>query len=60
MTRPTANSDTALRLAPTDAIVRMRRPDGREYLLRVPSEHLDRLIAIAVEEFGGVVKHHKE
>jgi hypothetical protein len=36
------------------AIVRMRRPDGREYRLRVPAEHLDRLIALASEEFGGI------
>lgn len=37
------------------AVVRMRRPDGREYLLRVPAEHLDRLIELAAAEFGGVV-----
>ncbi len=37
---------------PTDALVRMRRPDGREYLLRVPGEHLQRLVDLACGEFG--------
>jgi hypothetical protein len=34
------------------AMVRMTRPDGRSYLLRVPGEHLDRLMALAAGEFG--------
>lgn len=35
-----------------DFLVRMRRPDGREYLLRVPGEHLQRVMDLANGEFG--------
>ena len=33
-------------------LVRCRRPDGKETILKVPAEHLDRLIALASGEFG--------
>lgn len=35
-----------------DAIVRLRRPDGREVKCRVPGEHLQRLMDLANGEFG--------
>lgn len=34
------------------ALVRMRRPDGREFFLRVPGEHLQRVMDLACGEFG--------
>lgn len=34
------------------ALVRMRRPDGTEVLVRVPAEHLQRLMDLANGEFG--------
>lgn len=37
---------------PTDALVRMKRPDGSSYLLRVPGEHLQRVMDLANGEFG--------
>lgn len=37
---------------PTDCLVRIRRPDGRETLLRVPGEHLQRVLDLAAGEFG--------
>jgi hypothetical protein len=33
-------------------IVEMRRPDGRTFLLRVPAEHLQRVLDLANGEFG--------
>lgn len=39
-------------LASPDCLVRIRRPDGRETLLRVPAEHWERVIALADGEFG--------
>jgi hypothetical protein len=37
----------------TDPIlVRVRRPDGQTILLRVPEEHLQRLMDLANGEFG--------
>ena len=33
-------------------LVRVRRPDGSEKILKVPAEHLDRLLALAEGEFG--------
>jgi hypothetical protein len=41
-----------LPLEPTEALVRVRRPDGREFLLRVPGEHLQRVMDLAAGEFG--------
>ncbi len=35
-----------------DVIVRIRRPDGSEGLLRVSAEHLQRLMDLANGEFG--------
>lgn len=35
-----------------EALVRIRRPDGREILLRVPGEHLQRVMDLAAGEFG--------
>lgn len=32
---------------PQDALVRVRRPDGKETVLRVPREHLERVKALA-------------
>lgn len=37
---------------PDEALVRVRRPDGVETLLRVPGEHLQRVIDLACGEFG--------
>lgn len=37
---------------PDDALVRVRRPDGRTFLLRVPGEHLQRVMNLANGEFG--------
>lgn len=37
--------------APETALVRMRRPDGTEFLLRVPGEHLQRVMDLANGEF---------
>lgn len=34
------------------AFVRVRRPDGSECVLKVPGEHLDRVLALAEGEFG--------
>lgn len=40
-------------IAPGEAaFVRVRRPDGSEKILKVPAEHLDRLLALAAGEFG--------
>lgn len=36
----------------SDSLVRIRRPDGKETLLRVPGEHLQRVMDLAVGEFG--------
>lgn len=33
-------------------LVRVRRPDGKETLLRVPGEHLQRVLDLANGEFG--------
>lgn len=33
-------------------LVTIRRPDGTEKVLRVPYDHLERLMALACEEFG--------
>ena len=33
-------------------LVRVRRPDGKETLLRVPGEHLQRVMDLANGEFG--------
>lgn len=52
-------SDRLARKYPTDAIVRMQRLGGEEYFLRVPGEHLDRLIALADKEFVGLVEQKK-
>lgn len=35
-----------------DILVRLRRPDGRETIVRVPGEHLQRLMDLANGEFG--------
>lgn len=35
-----------------DALVRIRRPDGSTALLRVPGEHLQRVMDLACGEFG--------
>jgi hypothetical protein len=34
------------------ALVRVSRPDGSTFLLRVPGEHLDRVLDLAKGEFG--------
>jgi hypothetical protein len=34
------------------ALVRIRRPDGSSFLLRVPGEHLQRVMDLANGEFG--------
>jgi hypothetical protein len=39
-------------LAADHCLVRMRRPDGSEYMLRVPAEHLQRVMDLAAGEFG--------
>jgi hypothetical protein len=39
---------------PADVVVRMIRPDGSRYLLRVKEESLDALMAAAGVEFGGM------
>jgi len=36
----------------SDCLVRIRRPGGREILLRVPEEHLQRVMDLANGEFG--------
>lgn len=41
-----------LQLTPDDALVRIRRPDGSTALLRVPGEHLQRVMDLACGEFG--------
>jgi hypothetical protein len=33
-------------------LVRVKRPDGKEILLRVPEEHLQRVMDLASGEFG--------
>lgn len=33
-------------------LVRVRKPDGQEILLRVPGEHLQRVMDLAVGEYG--------
>lgn len=33
-------------------LVRLRRPDGKETLVRVPGEHLQRVMDLANGEFG--------
>jgi len=33
-------------------LVRLRRPDGRETIVRVPGEHLQRVMDLANGEFG--------
>lgn len=33
-------------------LVRVRRPDGREVFLRVPYDHLERVMELANGEFG--------
>jgi hypothetical protein len=35
-----------------EMLVRMRRPDGRQFLLRVEGEHLQRVMDLANGEFG--------
>jgi len=35
-----------------DCLVRVRRPDGKETILRVPEEHLQRVLDLANGEFG--------
>ncbi len=37
---------------PGEFLVRLRRPDGAETLMRVPGEHFDRVMALAAGEFG--------
>lgn len=46
------SSDKAELPTPTDFLVRLRRPDGTETLMRVPGEHFDRVMALAAGEFG--------
>lgn len=53
---PSDRSYELSRLYPADAIVKMIRPDGHEYYLRVPGEHVQRLIDIAAGEFGVIVE----
>lgn len=53
MARPTAESDVPIGTHPTDKLlVRMKRADGSTYLLRVPEEHLQRVMDLANGEFG--------
>jgi hypothetical protein len=42
----------SLDLHPTDCLVRVTKPDGSTILLRVPNEHLERVMALAAGEFG--------
>jgi hypothetical protein len=49
---PTGESDSAQLPAPGEFLVRLRRPDGTETLMRVPGEHFDRVMALAAGEFG--------
>jgi hypothetical protein len=37
---------------PGEFLVRLRRPDGTETLMKVPGEHFDRVMALAAGEFG--------
>lgn len=40
---------------PADAnhfLARVTRPDGTTFLLRIPNEHFDRVVALASGEFG--------
>lgn len=39
-------------VTPDDVIVRIRRPDGSTRLLRIPGEHLQRVMDLANGEFG--------
>ena len=39
-------------IRPDEALVRVRRPDGKETLPRVPGEHLQRVMDLANGEFG--------
>lgn len=36
----------------SDILVRLRRPDGRSVVVRVPGEHLQRVMDLACGEFG--------
>lgn len=45
-------TESVRNVLPDDALVRLRRPDGRTFLLRVPGEHLQRVMDLAVGEFG--------
>jgi len=38
-------------------LVRLRRPDGKETLVRVPGEHLQRVMDLANGEFGDKTIH---
>ena len=42
----------ALAVASESFYMRVRRPDGSEKLLKVPSEHLQRVMDLACGEFG--------
>lgn len=42
------------RTAPESVVVRMKRPDGSTYLLRVKEENLVALVRAAGAEFGGL------
>jgi hypothetical protein len=46
------SADTKPLPTPIDFLVRLRRPDGTETLMRVPGEHFDRVMALAAGEFG--------
>lgn len=37
---------------PGEFLVRLRRPDGSETLLKLPGEQFDRVMALAAGEFG--------
>lgn len=46
------SADTRVIVSPTDALIRVTRPDGHSTLLRVPGEHWERVMALAAGEFG--------
>lgn len=45
-------TDDEAKAASPDFLVHMRRPDGREYWLRIPPEHWDRVMALTQGEFA--------
>lgn len=49
---PRPSSESLGNCHPTELAVRIKRPDGSRFLLLVPLDHLDRVMALAEGEFG--------